>query len=230
MKVSIWDLSITPGKYKYETGCLDKLARKFTPGKLTPYTVEFVEGEFDKTDAVVFNINRKFDFVFMDLEKIDKRLSRVQDEIEKNLLNRARELLEKETLLCDIEFSAPEAALLKPLSLVSYKPGVGIEVPAADINGVIKRVLDKSSTLLFYTAGKKEVRAWDVKKGQSILEAAAKIHSDLARGFIKAEVINCSQLDSFFNMAEARSLGLVLTVDRDYIMQEGDIIEVRFSV
>jgi len=62
------------------------------------------------------------------------------------------------------------------------------------------------------------------------LEAAGKIHSDLKRGFIKAEVVNCRDLDNFFNWAEAKSKGFVKIVGKDYIMQENDIIEIRFNV
>ena len=69
-----------------------------------------------------------------------------------------------------------------------------------------------------------------MKKGEIVLEAAGKIHSDLKRGFIKAEVVNCKDLDNFFNMAEAKAKGLVKLVDRDYVMRENDIIEIRFNV
>jgi len=95
---------------------------------------------------------------------------------------------------------------------------------------LIEKLISKAGILLFFTAGKKEVHVWNVDKGESILEAAGKIHSDLKRGFIKAEITNCKDLDSFFNMAEARSRGLVKIVDRDYIVEEGDIVDIRFNV
>ena len=132
-------------------------------------------------------------------------------------------------MLCDFEISEEQKEVLKLLQLVTFKPAIGKE-QVEDVNGLVKEVIEKSDILLFFTAGKKEVHAWSVKKGEIVLEAAGKIHSDLKRGFIKAEVVNCKDLDNFFNMAEAKAKGLVKLVDRDYVMRENDIIEIRFNV
>ena len=138
-------------------------------------------------------------------------------------------LLEKETLLCDADFNEEQKVLLKNISPVTYKPCLGKpEVGQMDV--LIKELLIKAGILLFFTAGEKEARAWELKKGSTIIEAAGKIHTDLARGFIKADVVNCSELDKFHNMAEARAKGLVKTVDKNYIVEDSDIIEIKFSV
>ncbi len=229
MKIFNFGLDIQPGKYKYTTTCFDELVKKFSPKKTTYYTVEFITDSIEHADAVVFDNRKRFDFVFLDLEKVEKRLERSPGEEEKSLLVRIQGILEKEELLCDHEFSSEEDALLRNLAFVTYKPSLGIDV-VEDTNSLIKKILDKAGILLFFTAGKKEVRAWEVKKGATVVEAAGRIHSDLARGFIKADVVNCRDLDKFFNMAEARAKGLVKVVDRDYIVEEGDIIEVKFSV
>jgi len=113
--------------------------------------------------------------------------------------------------------------------LVTSKPCLGVN-EVSDTNELIKELINKAGVLLFFTAGKKEVHVWSVEKGENILEAAGKIHSDLKRGFIKADIANCKDLDSFFNMAEAKSRGFVKIVNRDYIVEEGDIIEIRFNV
>lgn len=229
MKISTFELDITPCKYKYTCEWYDKLVERFSPQKTTPYSVEFIEADFDRSEAVVFNLDKKLDFVLIDLEKIEKRLARVTDEKERYLLEKAAKILETEKLLCEVEFSPEEHAILKTSAFVSYKPCIG-KKSVEDINSLIAEVIEKSGVLLFFTAGKKEVRAWDIKKGQTALDAAARIHSDLARGFIKAEIVNLGKIDDFFNMNEARSRGLVKVVDRDYIMEPGDIIEVRFNV
>lgn len=229
MKVSIFKLSFTAGKYKYSNESFNKLVEKFAPLKISPYTIEFVEEDFDKTDAVVFKAESKFDLIIIDLDKIEKRLVRVIDEKEKNVLIKAQEYLEKEILLCDANFNEEEKTLLKIQQLVTYRPCLGVN---ADLQpeAIIKGIIDKAEVLLFYTAGKKEVHAWDIKKGDTVLTGAGKIHSDLARGFIKADIISINDLDKFFNLAEAKAKGFVKVVDRDYIMQEGDIIEIKFSV
>jgi hypothetical protein len=229
MKIATFGLDILPGKTKYSNEAFEKLVKKFSPKKITPYTVEFIGESLQIADAIVFDSSKKLDFIFIDLEKIETRLTRTADEAERALLSKAQGILEKETLLCDAQFSEEEKAFLKVLAPVSYTPCVA-KASVGDINALIEDVLKKAGILLFFTAGEKEVHAWDVKKGDTILDAAGKIHSDLARGFIKGEVINSSDLDKFFNMAEARAKGLVKTVERDYRMEEGNIIEIKFSV
>jgi ribosome-binding ATPase YchF (GTP1/OBG family) len=229
MKVATFELDITPGKYKYTCEYFTKLIKKFSPKKETPYTVEFIGADYVKADAVIFNGNKKLDFIFIDLEKIENRLLRAVDSKEKEFLGELQALLEKETLLCDADFNEEQKVLLKNISPVTYKPCLGKpEVGQMDV--LIKELLIKAGILLFFTAGEKEARAWELKKGSTIIEAAGKIHTDLARGFIKADVVNCSELDKFHNMAEARAKGLVKTVDKNYIVEDSDIIEIKFSV
>ena len=229
MKIFNFGLDIEPGKYKYKNECFDKLVAKFAPQKETYYTVEFLDGDLEKCDAVAFNSAKKLDLVLIDLEKIENRILRCEDVEEKNTLRKAQELLEKEMLLCDSDLPEQARNVFRQLQLVTNKPCLGLD-KVENVNDLISALIDKSGILLFFTAGKKEVRIWDIKKGESILEAAGRIHSDLKRGFIKAEVTRAADLDKFFNMAEARSKGLVQVVDKDYIMQENDIIEIRFSV
>lgn len=229
MKIATFGLNVDIGKQKYTCECFEKLVKKFSPKKITPYVIEFIGEDYAKSDAVVFDESKKLDFVFIDLEKIEGRQLRTSDEKEREFLKKIQATLEKENLLCEQEFSEEEKNFLKNVAPVTYKPCVGVsEVP--DMNKLISEVLKKSGTLLFYTAGEKEVHAWEVKKGSTIVEAAGKIHTDLARGFIKGEVIDCKDLDSFYNLAQARARGFVKAVDRDYIMQEGNIIEIKFSV
>ena len=231
MKIFNLGLDIEPGKYKYKSEEFKRLVEKFSPQKISPYSVEFIDTGAEVADAIVFDVNKRLDLVLIDLEKIEKRLLRSEEEKEKDLLIRAQKILEEEKLLCDIEFSAEEAQVLKLLQLVTYKPCLEVALPKIDTpDELIKKVIDKAGILLFFTAGKKEVRAWGLKKEESVLEAAGKIHSDLKRGFIKADITKIRDLGNFFNMAEARAKGFVKIVDRDYIVQEGDIIEIRFSV
>jgi len=74
------------------------------------------------------------------------------------------------------------------------------------------------------------VHAWPVKENSDIVTCAGKIHSDLARGFIKAEIVSYEDLIRVYNWQEARTKGLVKLVDRDYTIRAGDVIEIRFNV
>ena len=98
----------------------------------------------------------------------------------------------------------------------------------------LDRVIKESYSILglmsFLTAGEPEVRAWTIKKGTKAPVAAGKIHSDIQRGFIKAEIVSYDDLTREGSMAAAREKGLVRSEGKEYIMQEGDIVLFKFNV
>ena len=101
---------------------------------------------------------------------------------------------------------------------MSLKPTL-VAAEAPELNDAITQVLKKSGIIFFYTADKKEVHAWPVQQDSDIVTCAGKIHSDLARGFIKADIVSYHDFMQVYNMAEARTKGLVKLVDRDYTIQ-----------
>jgi GTP-binding protein YchF len=82
----------------------------------------------------------------------------------------------------------------------------------------------------FLTAGPKEVRAWTIRKGSKAPQAAGKIHSDLERGFIRAEVVPYEELARLGSYTLAKERGLVRSEGKEYIMQDGDVVLIRFNV
>ena len=82
----------------------------------------------------------------------------------------------------------------------------------------------------YLTAGPKESRAWTITKGDTAPKAAGVIHTDFERGFIKAEVISFDDLLEAGSVANARSMGKVRLEGKDYVMQDGDVVEFRFNV
>lgn len=82
----------------------------------------------------------------------------------------------------------------------------------------------------FLTAGEKEVRAWTIPVGTKAPQAAGEIHSDIERGFIRAEIVGYDDLISAGSNAAAREKGLTRLEGKDYVMQEGDIVNFRFNV
>lgn len=82
----------------------------------------------------------------------------------------------------------------------------------------------------YLTAGPKEARAWTIRKGWKAPQAAGVIHTDFEKGFIKAEIVSFSDLDGAGSMAEAKAQGKVRMEGKDYIMQDGDVVEFRFNV
>lgn len=105
---------------------------------------------------------------------------------------------------------------------------LGLTVSARD--GLLRRILDVSGQMLYFTAGEKEVRTWMLRKGGTALEAADNIHSDLARGFIRAEVMDCADLVRLGSEREIKAKNLLRQEPKDYVVRDGDILHVRFSV
>lgn len=105
---------------------------------------------------------------------------------------------------------------------------LGLEESGLD--KVIKKSYDLLGLMSFLTAGEPEVRAWTIKKRTKAPQAAGKIHSDIERGFIKAEVVSFEDLMKEGSMVAAREKGLVRQEGKEYIMQDGDIVLFKFNV
>lgn len=97
-------------------------------------------------------------------------------------------------------------------------------------NRVIRAAYDLLNTQTFYTVGEPEAHAWMLRRGESALDAAGTIHSDIARGFIRAEIVAAQDLLELGGMAAARDKGRLRLEGKEYTMQDGDIINVRFNV
>ena len=98
------------------------------------------------------------------------------------------------------------------------------------LDKVVKASYDLLGLMSFLTAGEPEVRAWTIKKGTKAPEAAGKIHSDIQRGFIKAEVVSFDDLMREGSMNAVREKGLLRMEGKEYVMQDGDIVLFRFNV
>lgn len=105
-----------------------------------------------------------------------------------------------------------------------------MEIGNFDRDGLLRTLMDVSGQMLFFTAGEKEVRTWMIQQGATAVEAADTIHSDLARGFIRAEIMSCSDLIRLGSEREIKAAGLVRQEPKDYVVQEGDVLNIRFSV
>jgi len=95
---------------------------------------------------------------------------------------------------------------------------------------VVRRLRDALDLVTFFTAGEKETRAWTLRNGQSALDAAGTIHSDIARGFIRCEVIGWRDLVDAGSHAEAARRGQQRLEGKTYVVQDGDVLNIRFNV
>ena len=121
-----------------------------------------------------------------------------------------------------------ELARMSPEDRAEFEREMG--AGSSDRGQLIRRIMDVSGQMVFLTAGDKEVHGWLLRKGGTALEAAAAIHTDLARGFIRAEVMKCRDLVRLGSEREVKAQHLVRQEPKDYVIQDDDIVFVRFSV
>ncbi len=126
--------------------------------------------------------------------------------------------------------AALEADLVQmdPADRPAFMAEYGIQALARD--RIVRTCCDALGMIFMLTVGPDEVRAWPLPKGATAVEAAAKIHTDLARGFIKAETVSFSDLRAAGNMRDAKAAGKVRLEPKGYIVLDGDIINVKFNV
>lgn len=141
-----------------------------------------------------------------------------------------REIAEKEGSECVVICAQLEAELVD-LSLEErheYLESLGIT--SSGVDQLIKSAYRALGLMSFLTAGEKEARAWTIPQGSRAQDAAGTIHSDIARGFIRAEIVGYDALINAGSYAAAREKGLLRLEGKEYVMQEGDVVHFRFNV
>ena len=227
-----------------ETDAIAEVVRIFKDDKII-----HVENKIDPlNDIGVINL----ELVLADLETVTKRLASIQKDVkshkkeailEDNLLQRVRKILEEGRLANSTLLHDDERPILKQLNLLSVKPilyvlnsseagendetilskipGVFVRVDPVFENGLndlIKKSYEILDLITYFTTGEDETRAWTIKRGSTAPEAGAAIHTDFREKFIKAEVIEWEKL---------LAGGLTRTEGKNYLVQDGDVIEFR---
>ena len=121
-----------------------------------------------------------------------------------------------------------ELAQMPPDEAAEFLAGYGIEEPG--LNRVVRLSYSLLGLQSFFTVGEDEVRAWTIPVGANAVEAAGVIHTDLARGFIRAEVIGYEAMISVGGLAVARQNGLLRLEGKEYVVHDGDILNIRFNI
>ncbi|MGE5720158.1 MAG: redox-regulated ATPase YchF [Nocardioidaceae bacterium] len=133
-----------------------------------------------------------------------------------------------EAIFLDAKFEAELVELDDEEEAREMLHEMGVEEPGLD---VLARVgFDTLGLQTYLTAGPKETRAWTIPKGATAPEAAGVIHTDFQRGFIKAEIVSFDDLVAAGSMNAAKAAGKVRMEGKDYVMQDGDVVEFRFNV
>ncbi len=201
----------------------------------------------------------RLELLVADRDHVERRLERVSKQAKSGELRLKQEVAELERLLAHVDAGGSlaewpgelaaglEPLTTKPLLAVENGPnGIDLKLEAelaelgeeaaefregaSALEEVVRRLSDELRLISFFTAGDKETRAWTLRRGQNALEAAATVHSDIARGFIRCEVIRWDDLVEAGSHAEAARRGLQRLEGKTYVVEDGDVLNIRFNV
>ena len=141
-----------------------------------------------------------------------------------------REIAESEAAECVVICAQLEAELVELSTEESLDYLESLGVKGSGVDRLIKSAYHLLGLMSFLTAGEKEVRAWTIPQGTRAPQAAGTIHTDIERGFIRAEVVSYDALTRAGSYAAAREQGLLRLEGKEYVMQEGDVVHFRFNV
>ena len=127
-----------------------------------------------------------------------------------------------------VRFTQQELAQMSEADAAEFRKDLGINEPGLD--RMIRMSYLLTGLISFFTVGPDECRAWNMKSGATAPEAAGKIHTDLERGFIRAEVVRCDDLLAANGYPEAKKRGQVRQEGKTYVVQDGDCLNILFNV
>jgi len=219
-----------------------------------------VDGFSGTGDPAADRASLELELLVADCYHVERRLERVQTQAksgdpklkeEVSALARVLAHLESEQPLSDYPGELPaelEPLTTKPLIVVENGPaGIDLKLEAelaellaaeaaefrdgpSALESVLREIFAAAELLTFFTASEKEARAWTLGRGATALEAAAAVHSDLARGFVRCEVIRWSDLVESGSRVEVARRGLQRVEGKTYVVQDGDVLNVRSGV
>jgi ribosome-binding ATPase YchF (GTP1/OBG family) len=202
----------------------------------------------------------KLELLVADRDHVERRLERVTKQAKSGDTKLRDEVGNLERLLAHLDaghslrdWEGPLPPELEPLTSKPVVPVVNgpsgidlklegelVELPEEEaaayrdglsaLDEIVRRLFEALGLISFFTAGETEARGWTLSRGQTALEAAASIHTDIARGFIRCEVVRWSDLVELGSYAETARRGLQRLEGKTYEVQDGDVLTVRFNV
>ena len=212
-------------KYQFEIDTLEKVKQALENGK-SARTLEYTDEEKEVLKES-FLLTLKPIMYVANVSEEDLANPEANENVQKVKEYAKEENAEVIPLCVKIE---EELSTLEDTDKKEMLDALGLQESGLD--KLIKASYSLLGLMSFLTAGEPEVRAWTIKKGTKAPQAAGKIHSDIERGFIKAEVISFEDLTEKANnsMVQAKEKGLVRSEGKEYVMQDGDIVLFRFNV
>ena len=232
MKICLFGISgIVLGKHNLKDPRLDQAHKLVEAQKKTYAQADVVEEkEMLNADAILTTRSMLSDLLMKDLEAVETRLGRDPGAAEKSVLQKLADALMSEKPVSTVSLAPDELTAISAHNFYSQKPVVvAEEAELAATDALLVRAFQESGYLSFLTVGGKENRAWPIRAGMTAWEAAGTIHTDIQKGFIRAEIISFADFIAAGGETQAKRAGKQRLELKTYVMQDYDIANFRFN-
>ncbi len=232
MKISLFGISqIKLGRHNLKDPRFDEADKLVEADKKTYAQVEVIGDDgIGDADAILASLEGRADLILKDLEFVETRLGREPQEIERAALEKIKTLLEQEKFIFNSGLSPADLQAVAAHSFYTNKPIIVVEESElATPDALLLRAFKEAGWICFLTVGGKENRAWPIRKGITAWEAGGTIHSDIQKGFIRAEIISFADFIEAGGETQAKRAGKQRLETKQYVMQDYDLTNFRFN-
>jgi hypothetical protein len=232
MKICLFGITSIPiGNHNVKDPRLDQVHQLVEAQKKSYAQVVLADQkELAVCDAILTSRAALSDLLMKDLDFVETRLGRDAGEAERKVLEKMAEGLISETPVGKMGLTAEDLAAIAAHAFVTSRPVVvAEEAELAAPDALLVRALAESGYISFLTVGGKENRAWPIRAGMTAWEAAGSVHSDMQKGFIRAEIISFADFAAEGGETQAKRAGKVRLELKTYVMQDYDVVNFRFN-
>jgi Protein of unknown function (DUF933) len=232
MKIALFGISeIKLGKHNLKDPRLDQADKLIEADKKTHAQADVIgEDQLLDADAILALDETKADLILKDLEFVETRLGRDPQPAEHAALEKIKTLLESERFVFNSGLAPEEIQAVAAHSFYTNKPiAVAAKEELTNPEMLLLRAFREAGYISFLTVGGKENRAWPIRKGLTAWEAAGTIHTDIQKGFIRAEIIGFDDFVAAGGETQAKRAGKQRLETKQYVMQDYDLVNFRFN-
>jgi len=232
MKIALFGTSeIKLGRHNLKDPRLDQADKLVEADKKTYAQVEVVgEDQLLDADAILTSQEQRADLILKDLEFVETRLGRDPQPAERAALEQIKSLLENERFLFNAGLTPEDLRAVAAHNFLTSKPiSAATAEQLQNPDTLLLQAFREAGYICFLTVGGKENRAWPIRKGTTAWEAAGTIHTDLQKGFIRAEIISFADFIALGGETQAKRAGKQRLETKQYIMQDCDLVNFRFN-
>lgn len=232
MKISLIGITGIPmGKHNVKDPRLDQADKLVEADKKTYAQADVIgEDQLLEADAILTSDDAKADLILKDLEFVETRLGRDPQPTERVALERIKGLLESERFLFSAGLGPQDFEAVAAHSFYTNKPvAVATRDDLQHPEALLLHAFAEAGYISFLTVGGKENRAWPIRKGTTAWEAAGTIHTDIQKGFIRAEVISFADFAAAGGETQAKRAGKQRLELKTYVVQDYDVVNFRFN-